>query len=94
MIDISYLANDINNLNSLENILNAEIVEQIQTGNTVLDNGRVTYRFLIYTDGGEYKDYDYIVGNGDISAEPTNKIVRYINCEFDTTGSQIDGVVS
>lgn len=94
MIDISYLANDINNPNSLESILNAEIVEQIMTGNTVLDNGRVTYRFLIYTDGGEYKDYDYIDGNGDISAEPTNKIVRYINCEFDTTGSQINGVAS
>ncbi len=88
MIDISFFAQ------SLENLLNDEVEAQILAGNTTLDNGRVTYRFLIHTDGGEYKDYDYINGNGNISAEPTNKIVRYINCEFDTTGSQIDGVLS
>lgn len=88
MIDISFFSQRI------ENILNAELLSQINSDNTALDNGRVTYRFLVNTDGGEYKDFDYIDGQGNTSTEPTNKIVRYINCEFDTTGSQIDGVVS
>lgn len=88
MIDISFFAQ------TLENLLNDEVEAQILAGNATLDNGRVTYRFLIHADGGEYKDFNYIDGNGNISIEQTNKIVRYINCEFDTTGSQIDGVLS
>lgn len=88
MIDISYFADKI------EQTLNAEMQAQIINGNDALDNGRVTYDFKIYTDGGEYKDFDYINANGNISTEPTNKIVRYINCEFDTTGSLVEGVAS
>ena len=88
MIDISFFAQ------SLENLLNDEVEAQISAGNTNLDNGRVEYRFLVHMDGGEYKDFDYIDGNENISIEQTNKIRRYINCEFDTTGSQIDGVLA
>lgn len=88
MIDIDFFANE------LQTILNNEIEAQISDGNTILDNGRVTYRFLIHTYGGEYIDFDYIDSQGVVQAEQTNKIVRYINCEFDTTGSQIDGVAS
>lgn len=80
--------------NELEQKLNKAIVEAIADGNTILDNGRVTYRFLIHTDGGEYIDHEYINAQGLPVSEPTNKIVKYINCEFDTTGSQIDGVLS
>lgn len=87
MIDISLLAND------LQLSLNSAIQEQIASGNALLNTDMVTYEFLIHTDGGEYRDFDYIYPNGIVSInEQTNKIVRYINCEFDTTGSQSDGV--
>ncbi len=91
MIDISHFADKI------EELLNAEIETAISAGgktSEILDNGKVTYEFRVYADGGEYKDFDYIDGQGAISREQTNKIVRYINCEFDTTGSRSDGVLS
>lgn len=91
MIDISHFADKI------EELLNAEIETAISAGgrtSEILDNGKVTYEFRVYADGGEYRDFDYIDGQGAISREQTNKIVRYINCEFDTTGSRSDGVLS
>lgn len=81
MIDISFFGE------AIESQLNVAI-----TG--VLDTDTVEYRFRVYTDGGEYRDFDYIDGQGNISQEQTNKIRRYINCEFDSTGSRSDGVLS
>jgi hypothetical protein len=89
MIDISMLATN------LQTTLNNAIEEQVSEGNTLLDNDMVKYDFLVHIDGGEYRDFDYLYPNGMASAnERTNKIVRYINCEFDTTGSQSDGVLN
>lgn len=94
MIDITYFAQ------TVENLLNGEILSQIAQGNEILNTDRVTYRFKVMLDGGEFKDFDYLnygmapESIGAISQEQTNKIVRYINCELDITGSKSDGVQS
>lgn len=94
MIDISKLATKLQT--ALNNAIEEQIArEQIASGKSLLNTDMVTYEFLIHTDGGEYRDFDYIYPTGTASAnERTNKIVRYINCEFDTTGSQSDGVLN
>lgn len=90
MIDINYFARDI------EDKLNSESLMYVdgEPLYPALSTDRVDYKFLIHTDGGEYKDFDYINADGSLSVNPTNKIVKYINCEFDITGSRIDGVLS
>lgn len=70
------------------------IEEQLNAGMAILDTENLIYRFRVYVDGGEYRDFDYLNPNGSISIEQTNRIVRYINCEFDTTGSRSEGVLS
>lgn len=86
MIDISLLTQD------LQEKLNSALLSET-ANNAVLNNDRVEYAFLIHTDGGEYKDFNYVYPNGTVSInEQTNKIIKYINGEFDVTGSQSDGV--
>lgn len=76
------------------NVFAEAIEEQLNANMAILDTDTVIYRFRVYVDGGEYRDFDYLNSNGSISVEQTNKIVRYINCEFDTTGSRSEGVLS
>lgn len=76
------------------NVFAEAIEEQLNASMAILDTDTVIYRFRVYVDGGEYRDFDYLNPNGSISVEQTNKIVRYINCEFDTTGSRSEGVLS
>lgn len=84
-------------LEDLEKKLNAAIVEAIAGGKEILDDGRITYRFRLCLDAGNYKSFNYLNDGmspeqmDGISLKQTNRAVKYINGLLSVTDSNIEG---